>query len=126
VANIYVTLSKFHALISQLPETDPQTEAEVERRFPLENLSLDRPIRPRPVKGMTGDLRERVRIMQKAEEILNSLPGLDCGLCGAPTCKVLARDAGLGEAERTDCVFYSKERLRELQKRHIRKAKPNK
>ncbi|MGB9006962.1 MAG: [Fe-Fe] hydrogenase large subunit C-terminal domain-containing protein [Candidatus Aminicenantales bacterium] len=124
VANIYVTLSKFYTLISQLPETDPQTEAEVERRFPLENLSLDRPIRPRPVKGMTGDLRERVRIMQKAEEILNSLPGLDCGLCGAPTCKVLARDASLGEAVRTDCVFYSKERLRDLQKRHIRKGRP--
>jgi NAD-dependent dihydropyrimidine dehydrogenase PreA subunit len=121
VANIYVALSKFHTMVGELPETDPRTESEVERRFPHEDFSLERPIRPRPVKGMQGDLKERVRIMQKAEEILNSLPGLDCGLCGAPTCKELARDVSLGEAERKDCVFYSKERLHHLQKQHIGK-----
>jgi len=124
VANIYVTLSKFHTLISQLPETDPQTQAEVERRFSLESFSLDRPIRPRQVKGMTGNLKERVKIIQKAEAVLATLPGLNCGLCGAPTCKELARDVSLNEGERKDCVFYSKERIRELQKRHIRKGKP--
>jgi Na+-translocating ferredoxin:NAD+ oxidoreductase RNF subunit RnfB len=124
VANIYVTLSKLHSLISELPETDDLTEAEVERRFPFEDLSLERPIRPRQVKGTSGSLKERVRIIQKAEAILATLPGLDCGLCGAPTCKVLARDVSLGEAERTDCVFYSKERLRQLQKQHIKKSKP--
>ena len=46
---------------------------------------------------------------------------LNCGLCGAPTCKKLARDVSLSEAERKDCVFYSKERLRQLQKQHISK-----
>jgi NAD-dependent dihydropyrimidine dehydrogenase PreA subunit len=121
VANIYVTLSKLRTLINQLPETDPQTEAEVARRLPREHFFLDRPLRPRPVKGMTGGLRERVIIMEKAEEILNSLPGLDCGLCGAPTCKTLARDVSVGDAVRKDCVFYSKERLRQLQKEHIGK-----
>jgi len=121
VANIYVALSKFHTMVSELPETDSRTESEVERRFPNEDFSLERHIRPRPVKGMQGDLKERVRVMQKAEEILHSLPGLDCGLCGAPTCQELARDVSLNEAERKDCVFYSKERLRQLQKQHISK-----
>ncbi len=121
VANIFVALSKFYSMVSELPENDPQTEAEVERRFPNENFSLDRPLRPRPVKGLMGDLKERVRIMRLAEEIRDSLPGLDCGLCGTPTCKTLARDVSLGEADRKDCVFYSKERLRELQKQHISK-----
>jgi len=95
VANIYVALSKFHTMVGELPETDPRTEAEVERRFPYEDFSLERHIRPRPVRGMQGDLKERVQVMQKAEEILHSLPGLDCGLCGAPTCKELARDGQL-------------------------------
>ena len=111
MANVYVTLSMCHSMISKLPEMDPETEAEVERRFPGEDFSLERPIRPRQVSDPMGNLKERVRILQEAEATLNTLPGLDCGLCGAPTCKELARDISMGEASRTDCLFYSKERL---------------
>ena len=118
-ANAYVTLSMCHSLMSKLPETDPATEAEVERRFPGEDFSLERPIRPRPVSDRMGNLKERVRIMQEAESLLGTLPGLNCGLCGAPTCKELARDISLAEAARNDCLFYSKERLRQLQMKYL-------
>lgn len=120
-ANVYVTLSMCRSLIGKLPETDPQTEAEVERRYPNEDFSLERPILPRPVRGSTGDIRERVRMIQEAEAILDTLPGLDCGLCGAPTCKELARDISTSEAARTDCLFYSKERLCQLQKTYLQR-----
>jgi len=119
-ANAYVTLSMCHAMMSNLPEMDPETEAEVERRFPLEDFSLERPIRPRPVSDSTWSLKDRVRIMQESEATLNTLPGLNCGLCGTPTCKELARDISVGDASRTDCLFYSKERLRKLQMRYLR------
>ena len=118
-ANVYVTLSMCHSMISKLPEMDPETEAEVERRYPEEDFSLERPIRPRPVKGSTGGLKERVRMIREAEAMLDTLPGVDCGLCGAPTCKELARDISMGDAARTDCLFYSKDRLRQLQRRYI-------
>ena len=118
-ANAYVTLSMCHSMISKLPEMDPETEAEVERRFPGEDFSLERPIRPRQVSDPMGNLKERVRILQEAEATLNTLPGLDCGLCGAPTCKELSRDISMGEANRTDCLFYSKERLHQLQTRYL-------
>lgn len=116
VANLYVTLSQLHSLERGLPGMDPQTEAEVDRRYPLEDFALERPIRPRPVRGSSGDLRERVRRVQEAEAVLGSLPGFDCGLCGAPGCRVLARDISLGDAERADCVFGSRERIRRLQR----------
>lgn len=122
VANVYVSLSKFHSLISELPETDPETEAEVERRYPNEDFSLKGPIRPRPVKESTGDLRERVRMIQQSEAILRTLPGLNCGLCGAPTCKDLARDISMGDAVKTDCVFCSQDRLRQLQKMYLQRT----
>jgi NAD-dependent dihydropyrimidine dehydrogenase PreA subunit len=116
VANVYVTLSKLHTLIGELPEMDARTLAEVERRYPGEDFGLERPIRPRPLRESGGDLRTRVRMIQDAEAELAGLPGLNCGLCGAPTCKTLASDISLGEADRTDCVFFSRDRLRRLQK----------
>lgn len=119
VANVYVTLSKFHSLISKLPEMDAETEAEVERRYSVEDFSLERPIRPRPVQGSPLNLRERVRIVEQAEAVLKTLPGVDCGLCGAPTCRELARDISLGDAAQGDCLFYSDERVGKLQKLYL-------
>lgn len=120
VANLYVTLSKVHSLITRLPEMDPVTAAEIERRYPLENFALERPVRPRPIRGSTGTLRERVRLIQEAETLLQTLPGLNCGLCGAPTCKELARDITMFDAARTDCLFHSSERLHELQRMYLK------
>lgn len=123
VANVYVTRSRAHALARGLPEMDPETEAEIARRYPGEDFSLEAPIRPRPIRGRTGSLRERVRTIEMAEATLASLPGLDCGLCGAPTCKELARDVSIGEASREDCILVSKDRLHELQRAYLRRGK---
>jgi len=124
VANVYLTLSRFHSLISKLPAMDPETAAEVERRYPNEDFSLERPIRPRSIRGTSGSLKERVRISQEADAILKTLPGLNCGLCGSPTCKELAKDVSIGDAERGECLFYSKDRLRQLRKRYIPRPDP--
>ena len=120
VANMYVTGSTLRSLARTLPETDPVTEAEVERRFPNEDFSLKAPIRPRPVRGTAASLKERVQMRQLAEDALASLPGLDCGLCGAPTCRELARDVSMGDASKNDCVFFSKSRLQDLRGVYLR------
>jgi iron only hydrogenase large subunit-like protein len=122
VANVYVTWTKVHALITNLPETDPETEAEIERRFPQEDFSLERPIRARPIRGRTGSLKERVQMVQLAEATQAALPGLNCGLCGAPTCKELARDVSMGDASKQDCIFLSKDRLQELRRAYLRRC----
>ena len=41
------------------------------------------------------------------DEVAKSLPGRDCGLCGAPTCASLAEDIVLGVAFRTACMHIS-------------------
>jgi Na+-translocating ferredoxin:NAD+ oxidoreductase RNF subunit RnfB len=46
--------------------------------------------------------------------ILNELPGLDCGACGAPSCRALAEDIVRCNADETDCIFKLRERVREL------------
>jgi Na+-translocating ferredoxin:NAD+ oxidoreductase RNF subunit RnfB len=121
VDNVYVSQAKLQSLVKDLPETDPHTEAEVARRYPNEDFALERRPEPRATV-VVGDLRERVRRMQEAEKIADLLPGLDCGLCGAPSCKVLARDVAAGQATRDECVFLSRTRLEELRRLYRRGA----
>ena len=117
VDNVYVSQAKLQTLMAALPHTDPQTEAEVKRRYPLEDFSLQQPFAPREVAS-GGDLKERVLRLKEADAVLHSLPGLDCGLCGAPSCAALARDAAAGEALASDCLPLARERLEELLRAH--------
>ena len=43
----------------------------------------------------------------KLKEIESSLPGLDCGICGAPSCRALADDIVRGYAQEADCVLHN-------------------
>lgn len=63
---------------------------------------------------LDDDMAEAIRKMVKMEEILASLPGLDCGSCGAPNCQALAEDVVRGLANEMDCVFKLRERVAEL------------
>jgi Iron only hydrogenase large subunit, C-terminal domain/Putative Fe-S cluster len=121
VDNVYVSQAKLQSLMARLPESDPQTAAEVRRRWAHEDFSLERPFVPRAAAHV-GDLRERVRRVKDAERVLEILPGVDCGLCGAPTCAVLARDVAGGTATVWECVFVSDARLQELRRLHGTKA----
>ena len=51
---------------------------------------------------------------EQMEKILETLPGLDCGACGAPTCAALAEDIVQGNALETDCIIKLKEHIRRV------------
>lgn len=123
VDNVYVTLSKIHRLVSELPDSEPELEAEVERRYPNEDFSLKGRVRPRAADESMDGLKERVKRIKTEETVLQALPGLDCGLCGAPTCKTFAKDVAAGSAAQNECVFLSDERLKQLRKRYLRDKK---
>jgi Na+-translocating ferredoxin:NAD+ oxidoreductase RNF subunit RnfB len=119
VDNIYVTLSKIHRLLAELPDGDPQLEAEVERRYRTEDFSLRAPIRPRARQKTANDLKERVQRIKTEETVSKALPRLNCGLCGAPTCETFANDVASGHARRDECVFLSDKRLNELREIYL-------
>lgn len=52
-----------------------------------------------------GGIKEVLRSMDAARKIRQSLPGLDCGACGSPTCESLSHDIVRGEALPSDCIF---------------------
>jgi iron only hydrogenase large subunit-like protein len=74
----------------------------------------DRPLEPRPTLKLDDDMAKAMRKMDQMAHILDSLPGLDCGSCGAPNCQALAEDVVRGLATEMDCVFKLRERVRQL------------
>jgi len=62
------------------------------------------------------DISDAINKMRQIELILEELPGIDCGSCGAPNCRALAEDIVRGEAKMTDCIFKLKENIEEYAK----------
>ena len=52
--------------------------------------------------------------MDKMEKICADLPGLDCGSCGAPTCRAMAEDIVKGVAKETDCIHKLKAKIQSV------------
>jgi iron only hydrogenase large subunit-like protein len=79
-----------------------------------DNLVWTSGIEHRPVMKLDDDLGVAMKKLNELEEINSSLPGLDCGACGAPSCRALAEDIVRGNANETDCIFKLREKVRNL------------
>ena len=49
--------------------------------------------------------------MQRIEAIQKRLYGLDCGSCGAPSCRALAEDIVNGYADEDACIYILKKKV---------------
>ena len=67
-----------------------------------------------PVFRLGNNMMESFSRLNQVERLMKKFPGLDCGSCGAPTCKALAEDIVRGDANETDCVYYLRENLHKL------------
>ena len=70
-----------------------------------EKVDREEDIAPDPVLKLSEDYSEALEKMNRLKAILEELPGLDCGSCGAPTCEALAEDVVRGDASVNDCIF---------------------
>jgi CO dehydrogenase/acetyl-CoA synthase gamma subunit (corrinoid Fe-S protein) len=46
--------------------------------------------------------------MQQLKALEQEFPQLDCGACGAPTCRAFAEDVVRGLGQKEDCIFLKK------------------
>lgn len=62
------------------------------------------------------NLGESMRMMSDIQKIKDALPGIDCGSCGAPTCRAFAEDVVKGNATDDQCVVMMKKKLEAILK----------
>lgn len=74
-------------------------------------VKSDRELQYVPAFLLDQDRAAALEKMIRIEELQRTLPGLDCGSCGAPSCHALAEDVVLGRATVEDCIFKVRERM---------------
>ncbi len=66
----------------------------------------------RGISQLGSSMAESMRMMADIQTLRGQLPGLDCGACGAPTCRAFAEDVVRGTAKASDCVLTMRDELR--------------
>lgn len=111
VENPYVAEVKLKRLRKYMPVARSHLDMEEEAEAMIPWTSS---VEYEPVFSLGENMMESFARLNQAERICRRLPGLDCGSCGAPTCKALAEDIVRGQASETDCVYYLRENLHKL------------
>jgi len=79
-------------------------EHRAERLYRSGFFSIESPIAPRPLSPLDTDIARAIAKVKERDEIYASLPKIDCGACGSPTCMAFAEDIVKGYAELSACV----------------------
>jgi len=117
VADRYVSRGRIRKLMYSDEKASVVGRAEVVRRFKEGYYFFEKGLKPKPFADrLDPDPLKAVEKMKLRDEIHSSLPGLDCGACGAPHCRALADDVVQGRAEVTDCIFKWREGVKDLAK----------
>lgn len=106
IVNPYIARNTLKYLESKTNTNSDSTFKEDLKKFEefYKDGFLDCIILPDETDRKKVDMKEAVYKIEKIQEILKALPGLDCGSCGAPNCYAHAEDVYNNEAEIYDCV----------------------
>ena len=117
VENPFAAMAKLHRLRKYM--TVARSHVETDFSYPAEEAFWTEEVEYEPVFKLGENVRESIARMAQVEELCAKFPGLDCGSCGAPTCKALAEDIVRGEATEHDCIHIFKEYVRREVNPHL-------
>jgi iron only hydrogenase large subunit-like protein len=109
VENAYVAKARIQRLRKYLPVSQNHLPGEVPKP-----MRWEEELEFAPVLKLSSNLEEAMRMMEEIDAICEGLPGLDCGSCGAPSCRALAEDVVKGVARKSDCIFVMREQIQSL------------
>lgn len=110
VENPYVARARIQRLRKYLPVSCNRIEGE---KVPDE-MKWENELEFEPVMNLSSDLSEAMAMMAKMRDMSGVFPELDCGACGAPSCKALMEDIVRGKAKKSDCIFVLKKNIQSV------------
>lgn len=116
VENPYIAKARLQNLKRYLPVSrnlvDTQAEGEDPCAVP-DNFLCSSPLTYQPVTSLSADKAEAMQKMLAIESLYSGFPHMDCGSCGAPTCRALAEDIVSGEARPVDCIIKWRDEIKQ-------------
>ncbi len=102
--NPFIAKARLHSLKRYLPVSQNFLSKEEKRYIPDEYFFNDLP-EYKPISRLSDSMAESMRMMADIQKLRKALPGIDCGSCGAPTCRAFAEDVIKGMADVKDCIL---------------------
>ena len=109
--NNYVAKNSIRQMVKQMPEVHPDKDvpASMLNKYPMKN---DEEIEANDAIRLDDNIQEAMRKMMRMNELIERLPGYDCGSCGSPTCRTFAEDIVRGYCTEMDCIHIMREKLK--------------
>ncbi|MBN1270934.1 MAG: 4Fe-4S binding protein [Candidatus Aminicenantes bacterium] len=119
VENLYISYNKILKLINTLEfekiKACPDIR-EVRKLYEQNYFFMNGKIESRPLKPLDDNIAIAIKKKKEKEALYESLPKIDCGVCGSPTCLAFAEDSVRGEVNITDCILRYPEKIKALTK----------
>ena len=106
IQNPFIAKARLQTLRRYLPVSQnfiSKNETYVSAEYLFEDLPTYRPI-----SRLGNTIAESMRMMADIQKFKSDLPGIDCGACGAPTCRAFAEDVIRKTAHPEDCPMKNR------------------
>ena len=107
VQNPYIAKTKLQSIRRYLPVSKNYLSPEEQEYIPEMYLFDELPAYE-PITLLSHNIAKSMRMMADIQKLTKTLPGIDCGACGAPSCRALAEDVVKGRASISDCRIREK------------------
>ena len=111
--NNYVAKNTIQTMAHALPPTHPDEDVPPSalNKYPIRN---DRPFEPNDTLKLDDNIIFAMQKIQRIHELMEKLPGYDCGSCGSPTCETFAEDIVNGQCREMDCIHLMKAEIQRM------------
>lgn len=82
--------------------------------LPVDQIKWDSEILYEPVMRLDENISVAMKMLSEIRRLEASFNGMDCGACGAPSCRALAEDIVRGLATEDLCIYRMREKLQTL------------
>jgi len=109
VENPYIAKVKLNTIKNNLP-----AYTERKKSVDMNRIEWERNIEATHGLELGDTAQTSIQRYGQVMKILEQLPGLDCGCCGAPTCEAFAEDIVLGKSQKNQCIVVMRRKLEQF------------
>ena len=107
VENPFVAKARLQSLRRYLPVSQNSVSSDGGNYIPESYFFNEFPTY-HPISRLSDSMAESMRMMADIQRLKDTLPGIDCGSCGAPNCRAFAEDVIKHTAKIEDCLIMSR------------------
>ena len=111
IQNPFIAKARLQTLRRYLPVSKNQISKEDGEYIPEYYLFEDLPEYV-PISRLSDSIAKSMRMLADIHAFKDTLPGIDCGSCGSPTCRAFAEDVIKGTAEPDGCPIKTLKELK--------------